>query len=81
MPNAYSGQNPFRPIFKKPILGLRIESKLRIAGVCQPNMVPEHLFSLGAWFKRKQMFGWHLPCDSQLGSNPQAQDWFFEYGS
>ena len=20
------------------------------------------------------------PCDSELGSNPYAQDWFFEYG-
>ena len=41
--------NTIRPIFKKPILGLRIESKLGIAGV--PT---EHLFSLNAWFKRKQ---------------------------
>ena len=23
------------------------------------------------------MFGWH-PCDSELGSNPQAQDWFLK---
>ena len=45
------------------MLGLRMESKLRIAG-----MPTEHLFSLNAWFKLKQMFGWH-PCDSELGSN------------
>ena len=63
------------PIFKKPIMGLRNKFKLRIAGV-----PIEHLFLLDAWFKRKQMFGWHS-CDSQLGSNPQAQDWFFKYGS
>ena len=56
--------------FKKLILGLRIESKIRIAG-----MPTEQLFFY-AWFKRKQMLGWH-PCDSELGSNPQAQDCFF----
>ena len=61
-------------IQKKLILGLRIEYKLRNAGV--PT---ERLFSHNAWFKKKQMFGWH-PCDSELGSNPQAQNWFFEYG-
>ena len=61
----------FGPIFKKPILGLRIGSKLRIAG-----MPAEHLFSLEPCIKRKPMFGWH-PCDSELEFNPQAQDWFF----
>ena len=64
-----------RPTFKKPILDLRIEFKLRIAGV--PT---EHLFSLHAWFKKTEMFGWHR-CYSEFGFNPQAQDWFFEYGS
>ena len=43
---------------------MRIESKLRIAGV-----LTEQLLSLDAWIKRKQMFGWN-PCDSE----PQAQD-------
>ena len=44
-----------RPIIlysKKPILGLRIGSKLRIAG-----MPAEHLFSLEPYVNRKQMFG------------------------
>ena len=40
----------------------------------------EHLFSLDAWFKRKQMFVWH-PCDSELGISSQVQDRFFKYGS
>ena len=67
--------NYLDPYSKKPILGLRIESKLKIAG-----MRAEHLFSLEPCIKRKQMFGWH-PCDSEIGFNPQAQDWFFEFGS
>ena len=56
------------------MLGLWIEFKLRIAG-----MPTEYLFSLHAWFKRKQMLGWH-PCDSELRFNPQAQDWFLNMG-
>ena len=63
-------------MFKKPILGLRIESNIRIAGV--PT---EHLFSLDPWFKTRQMtLGWH-PCNSEIGFNPHSQDWFFEYES
>ena len=54
---------------------MRIESKLRIAGV--PT---EHWFFLDAWFKRNLMFDWY-PCDSEHGFNPQAKNWFFEYGS
>ena len=35
-----------------------IKLRIRISGV-----TTENLFSLDAWFKRKQMLGWH-PCDS-----------------
>ena len=63
--------NDIKTHIQKTNICLGIEFKLRIAG-----MPTEHLFSLDAWFKRKQMFGLH-PCDSELGFNSQAQDWFF----
>ena len=63
-----------RPIFKETNSEPDIKLRIRIAGV--PT---EHLFFLDAWFKRKQMFGWQ-PCDSELGFNPQAQDWFLNMG-
>ena len=53
----------FRPIFKKPILGMRIESKLEM-----------HQKKTNV-----RLAQWH-PCNSELGFNPQAQDWIFEYG-
>ena len=41
----------------------------------KPGMPAEHLFSLEACIKRKQMLG------SELGFNLQAHEWFYEYGS
>ena len=54
--NIYTFKKIYRPIFKKPILGLRIESKLRIAGV--PT---EHLFSLDAYGSRENKCSAGIP--------------------